>query len=246
MRIGPLLVFLSLPAAAGAARDAAPARPAIIEPASWGSRPGDMSGEPTQNRFAWITLHHASELWTSRSDAVKFICAVQRWGQSPPDPPRKAVWPDLPYHFMIAPDGRIFGARPLQYQPATNTRYDVAENVTIELMGDFERQRPRREQLAAAVRLTAWLAAQYRIPLDHVRGHKDAPGADGTDCPGKGFYRYLVHAPGRLSLFQRWVGEVLDGKRPSIDPGPALSGGPKAVSPPGVAAGSPGALLRCP
>lgn len=225
---------------------AAVAPPPIIQPRDWGSRPGDMSRVPRQDRWTWITIHHAGVPWTANKDAVRFVCGMQEWSKSPPEPPRKQVWNELPYHFMIAPDGRIFAARPLEYQPATNTHYEVAENITIELMGDFEKQRPRPEQLRAAARLTAWLSQRFRIPLDHIRGHKDAPGADGTDCPGKDFYRYLVREPGQPSEFQAWVAGALAGASPVIESGPALPNGPTAKSPAGLAPGAHGALKRCP
>src|SRR5207249_10377189 len=59
-------------------------------------------------------------------------------------PPRNTYWPDLPYHFLIAPDGRIFEGRPVEYEPESNTDYSLAGNVGVELMGDFNRQRPSK------------------------------------------------------------------------------------------------------
>lgn len=217
-----LLAVLLAPAAA------AP-RPPVIEPAQWGSRPGDLSALKTQDHWEWITLHHASVLWKTGKDPLKFVCDLQEWSKSPPEPPRKEVWNELPYHFMVAPDGRIFGARDIHLEPATNTGYDVSGNITVELMGDFERQRPRPEQLRAAAALTAWLSEEYHIPLDHVRGHKEAPGGTGTDCPGKDFQRYLRPEPGFPDgRFRAWV------QGAPVAPGPALPGGPSGTSPSGA------------
>src|SRR5206468_3804080 len=140
-------------------------------------------------------------------------------GQNRPkleSPPRNTYWPDLPYHFLVAPDGRIFEGRSVDYEPETNTHYSVNGNIGIELMGDFEKQRPSREQIAACVALTAWLCQQYKIDLDHVRGHMDAATGQ-TDCPGKDFYRYFQD--GQLKL---WLTMALKGVQPGIDPGPAL------------------------
>ncbi|HWB53888.1 MAG TPA: peptidoglycan recognition family protein, partial [Tepidisphaeraceae bacterium] len=132
----------------------------------------------------------------------------------------KKYWPDLPYHFLIAPDGRIFEGRPVRYEPATNTQYDVRGNIGIELMGDFDRQRPSQAQLESCVRLAAWLCQRYHISLNHIRGHRDAaPGQ--TDCPGKDFYRYLQDGE-----FGQWVKQTLRGRHPDIHPGPPLPGGP--------------------
>lgn len=247
----PFVLFISaVPRAAAAAPE-----PAIVSPRDWGSRPGDMSATRRQTP-AWITIHHAGEKWTAKSDAVKFLCDLQSWGQSPPDPPRKAVWPDLPYHYLIAPDGRIFGGRPVEYAGETNTRFDVAGNIGVELMGDFEVQRPSPAQLRSLVRLVAWLSRRYGIGLDHVRGHMEAlePAAKDdpvcradpsrsecvTDCPGRDVDRYLKD--GRL---RAWLEAAVAGRDPAVAEETPLPGGPASPIP---TAPGPGVTpwTRCP
>ena len=148
---------------------------------------------------------------------------LQAWGKRRPQvekPPRNTYWPDLPYHFLIAPDGRIIEGRPVEYEPESNTTMSLAGNIGIELMGDFEQQRPSVAQLESVTCLTAWLMQQHRIDLDHVRTHRDAvPGQ--TVCPGRDFYRYIQD--GKL---KQWVKDVLAGKKLEIVPGPPLKDGP--------------------
>ena len=48
---------------------------------------------------------------------------------------------------MIAPDVRIFEARPLEYAPQSATQYDLPGHVGVELMGNFQSQRPSAAQL---------------------------------------------------------------------------------------------------
>lgn len=197
-------------------------KPSIVSKQAWGSRAQPIPDSRKQVPV-WITIHHAGDFWKPGADPADFVRRMQSWGQNRPkleQPPRNTYWPDLPYHFLIAPDGRIFEGRDLAYEPETNTHYSVNGNIGVELMGDFEKQRPSRAQIASCVALTAWLCQKYKIDLAHVRGHMDAaPGQ--TDCPGKDFYRYFQDGQ-----FKRWVQTTLDGKSPVIDPGPALPGGP--------------------
>jgi hypothetical protein len=189
---------------------------------AWGSTP-DPIPATRKHTPRWITIHHAGVLWTNTSTPEQSIRNLQAYGKKRPQiekPPRNTYWPDLPYHFLIAPDGRIFEGRPVEFEPETNTKYSLAGNVGVELMGDFEKQRPSPAQLDSVVRLTAWLMQQHRIELEQVRTHRDAaPGQ--TTCPGRDFYRYLLDGQ-----FRKWVQAVLRAEDPKIDPGPPLPAEP--------------------
>lgn len=186
----------------------------------WGSTP-DPIPEARRHVPRFITLHHAGVLWTNDRDPAEFVRNMQAWGKKRPQiekPPRDTYWPDLPYHFLIAPDGRIFEGRPVEYEPESNTAYPLAGNLGVEMMGNFDRQRPSPEQLESAARVTAWLMRKHDIDFDHVRTHRDVAK---TGCPGRDFYRHMED--GR---FKTWVQAVLGGKPPQIDPGPPLAGDP--------------------
>ncbi len=198
------------------------AKPAIVTKAEWGSHAAPIP-EARRHTPSWVTIHHAGTFFKAGSDPADFVRRMQAWGQKRPQleqPPRNTYWPDLPYHFMIAPDGRIFEGRDVAYEPETNTRYPVAGNLGVELMGDFEQQRPSPAQLRSCVALTAWLCQTHRIDLDHVRGHGDVAQGQ-TNCPGADFKRYLLD--GQL---RGWVQETLAGRVPAIAPGPPLPDGP--------------------
>lgn len=200
-------------------------KPPLVSKAEWGSKAEPIPDSRKQIPV-WITIHHAGEFWKPGADPAEFVRRMQIWGQNRPKlekPPRDTYWPDLPYHFMIAPDGRIFEGRALEYEPETNTKYSVNGNIGVEMMGDFEKQRPSLEQIKACVALTAWLCKTYKIDLEHVRGHMDAaPGQ--TDCPGKDFYRYFQDGQ-----FKQWVKTSLKGRKLLIEPGVALADGPSKV-----------------
>jgi hypothetical protein len=204
---------------------AVPRPPRYVTREQWGSKP-EVIPDSRKHTPAWITIHHAGELWTNDKDPVKFVQNMQAWGKRRPQvekPPRNTYWPDLPYHFLIAPDGRIFEGRPVAYEPESNTKMSLAGNIAIELMGNFEAQRPSVAQLQSVTRLTAWLMQQHHLDLDHVRTHRDAaPGQ--TVCPGRDFYRYIEDGK-----FKQWVKTVLAGEKLKIEPGPPLKDGPTTL-----------------
>ncbi|SIO18544.1 N-acetylmuramoyl-L-alanine amidase [Singulisphaera sp. GP187] len=207
------LLASPVPAAEGPSESPTVPRPAIVSASEWGSKPQPIADARKQTP-KYVTIHHAGVLWEAKVAPVVFVRNMQSWGQ------KEKGWPDLPYHFLIAPDGTIFEGRPPSYEPESNTKYPLSGNIGVEMMGDFGRQRPDPRQIASCVKLTAWLCHHYRLDPAQVRGHKDAaPGL--TDCPGKDFDRYLKN--GQL---RRWVEEMLAGNAPAIDPGPPLPDGP--------------------
>jgi hypothetical protein len=162
----------------------------FVSRAEWGSKPQALS-EAWLHTPDRITLHHAGVPWKAGDDARKKIVALQAWGQ------REKNWPDLPYHFLIDPEGAIFEGRELKYRPESNTQYDLVGVVNVHLWGDFNEQPVTRQQLAATVELLAWLRDRYQ--LKQLQAHcQAAPGQ--TTCPGRDLLRYLES--GQLS---RWV-----------------------------------------
>jgi hypothetical protein len=188
----------------------------------WGSEPQPIPEQRKQTP-KYITLHHAGVDYKPGTDPAKFVKNMQRWGQ------REKNWPDLAYHFLIAPDGRIFEARPMEYEPESNTKYPLQGHIGVEMMGNFETQRPSEQQLKSCVALVAWLCQEKGIAPNQIAGHKDRAVGQ-TSCPGKDFYRYL-----QSGEFVGWVKDTLAGKAPEVKSGPPLEGGPTVP----VAARSP-------
>jgi hypothetical protein len=191
-------------------------KPPIVTRAEWGSKPLPMPDE-RKHVPKFITIHHAGVDWKPGADPVKFVRSMQAWGQ------KEKHWPDLAYHFLIAPDGRIFEARDMQYEPESNTKYDLQGHIGIELMGNFENQRPSKAQVESCVKLAAWVCQEKKIDSTQIAGHKDRA-KNQTVCPGKDFYRYL-----ESGQIIEWVKQTLAGKTPTIELGPPLEGGPTIV-----------------
>lgn len=209
-----------------AADDEGPAkvpRPAkFVSAKDWGSDP-DPIPDSRKHTPKYVTLHHAGVLWTNDRDPVEFVRNMQSWGKRRPEiepPPRNTYWPDLPYHFLIAPDGKIFEGRSLDYEPESNTKYELAGHIGVELMGNFEEQRPSPAQVESAVRLAAWLVAKHDLKLGAISTHARVANGQ-TSCPGRDFARYFEDGQ-----FQKWVARVLAGEEPRIELGSPLEGGP--------------------
>ena len=188
-------------------------QPTIVTAAEWGSKAQPIP-DARKHTPKFVTIHHAGVLWKGEKPPIEFVKNMQAWGQ------KDKNWPDLPYHFLIAPDGTIFEGRSLAYEPESNTKYPLAGNIGVEMMGNFEAQRPSLRQLQSCAKLVAWLCQDLKIDPTQIRGHCDAaPGQ--TTCPGKDFYRYL-----KDGQFINWVRVLLDGKDAAITPGEPLEGGP--------------------
>lgn len=198
------------------------AKPEMVTRAQWGSDPLPIP-EERKHTPRFITIHHAGITVQPDNDPYQTVRNLQAWG-------KKAVadggkdWPDLPYHYLIAPDGTIFEGRPVEYEPETNTTYNVRGHIGVELFGNFEAQRVSPQQVRSVVKLTAWLSQTYGIPNELIRGHRDLAE---TDCPGADFYRYI----GGGQLFG-WIDQARAGGEPDIDLGPPLEGGPTEMIPP--------------
>jgi hypothetical protein len=188
----------------------------IVPREQWGSAPQPIP-ESRKHTPKYVTIHHAGVEYKPGTDPAKFVKNMQGWGQ------REKNWPDLPYHFLIAPDGRIFEARSMDYEPDTNTKYNLQGHIGVEMMGNFQTQRVSPQQLESCVKLVAWICQEKKIDPSQIAGHKDAA-PNQTTCPGKDFNRYLDGGQ-----FREWVKQMLAGKTPKIDPGPALPGGPTVV-----------------
>ncbi len=156
--------------------------PTIISVSDWGGTPANeaLTRHHTINR---ITLHHQGVAFPRNRDPQQYLRDLQSWSRKIKD------WIDVPYHYVIDLDGRIYEGRDIRFSGDTNTSYDPAGHALIEVVGNFEEVEPNAAQLDAVVNLMTLLAMRYHVPVDAIHGHRDV--APGTECPGKNLYRYL-------------------------------------------------------
>lgn len=182
MRYIILLLFLS----AFACNSNRPAKrvvkkPYIISKAQWGGKPAN--GTKPLQKITKITIHHGGVFVAKSDDPREYMRHLQKFSME------EKHWIDIPYHFCIDLQGRIYEARDLKYAGDTNTEYNPDGHALICVIGNYEKQELSPFQLASLVQLSAWLAYKYHLSPNAIAGHKDY--SNETVCPGKNLYRYL-------------------------------------------------------
>lgn len=148
------------------------------------------------HRITHVTLHHegSPEPLRPGDDVVAELRGLQAWGA------RDRNWWDVPYHFLIDLDGRVYEGRDWRYMGETNTSYDPAGHFLITVIGNYNVQQPTPAQIDAIAELMAWALDRFDLPLDRIGGHYDY--AD-TTCPGRYLRPYLENGE-----FERLVSEL--------------------------------------
>lgn len=176
-----ILSILSLLTVLIASAVYAPDKPEIISRTQWGAEPA--TGDMEEHTITHVTIHHGGVVFPEDKDPVAYMKNLQTFSQQDKN------WIDIPYHFCIDLNGKIYEARSLKYPGDTNTEYDPTGHALINVMGNYEEQEPSEAQLEAIAHLSAWLAHTYEVGEDHIASHKDH--SDQTVCPGKNLYLYF-------------------------------------------------------
>jgi hypothetical protein len=184
MTIHPALAFalLLFASAHAASQTLADVEHSIVPVAAWGGTPADPALAHRQT-ITHITLHHQGEPFKPGTDPQQYLRNLQTWSRG------TKHWLDIPYHYIIDLDGKIYEGRKIDYAGDTNTEYDPTGHALIEVVGNFEEVEPNQQQLDAVVRLMAMLAHKYGVTLDHIASHRDF--STQTVCPGANLYRYV-------------------------------------------------------
>ncbi len=154
----------------------------IMSVVQWGGTPA-VDSLAKKHSITHITLHHQGEPFPKGKDPIQYLQILQQWSRTTKN------WIDIPYHYIVDLDGKMYEGRSINYAGDTNTEYDPTGHALIEVVGNFEEVEPNQKQLDAIVNIMMWLALKYRVPVDSIRGHKDY--SSKTVCPGKNLYRYL-------------------------------------------------------
>ena len=133
-----------------------------------------------------ITVHHEGTKMEMADDAAKKINAIQRWGMGV-----EKKWTDIPYHFLIAPNGNIYEGRDAYTVGETSTEYDPTGHLLICCLGNRNESPVPKEQLNALVQLIKYCSVKYNIPKDSLSTHKNF--SKQTTCPGKYLEEYFLN-----------------------------------------------------
>jgi hypothetical protein len=152
----------------------------LIKRDAWGSM--DSVNTDYEHTIEYITIHHGGEIYPDDKNTVQYLKNLQSWSRSSKN------WIDVPYHYIVDRHGKIYEGRPLNYRGDTNTTYDPTGHALIVLLGNFEEQPVKDEQIASLKMITAFLANQDTVSADKIKTHKDYAE---TLCPGKKLTAYL-------------------------------------------------------
>lgn len=150
-------------------------------------RSGWNAAEPRpykQHTPVQITVHHEGTKLELGDDAARKIKNIQTWGMG-----KDRNWTDIPYHFLIAPDGTIYEGRNVFTVGETATEYDPTGHLLIVCLGNLEQQEVPAGQLQSLIKLIAYTSNTYKIPIETLATHKDH--SNQTNCPGKNLYAYF-------------------------------------------------------
>ena len=131
-----------------------------------------------------ITVHHEGTRLELTDDAARKIRNIQVWGMG-----KDRNWSDIPYHFLIAPDGKIYEGRDVFTVGETATEYDPMGHLLITCLGNLEVQEPTKEQLQSLVSLIAYCCDRYNLKPETLATHRDY--SKQTTCPGKYLYYFF-------------------------------------------------------
>lgn len=73
--------------------------PIIIKRSEWGSKPQPDSLPYKTHTINKITIHHGGVYYLEDKNAEEYLSNLQAWSR------REKHWPDIPYHYLITPDG---------------------------------------------------------------------------------------------------------------------------------------------
>jgi len=158
---------------------------AIVARREWDAHPPSYDGPPQVIRR--IIVHHDGvhydESVPGSEKMRRLLQSVQRLNG----------WPDVPYHFVINVDGRVYEGRAESWRGDTKTDYDPS-GLHIALQGDFSEQQPTAAQLDALARLVELKASQFHVEPADIYLHSELAV---TQCPGAGAVAALAAAPWR-------------------------------------------------
>lgn len=198
MKTSSLLASLVLALAFGGCATRPAHDPAVVAVADWGGTAADPS-KARRHTITHITLHHQGEPFKPGTDPRQYLRKLQTWSRN------TKGWLDIPYHYIIDLEGRVYAGRDLAYAGDTNTEYDPSGHALIEVVGNFEEVEPNQAQLDAVVKVMAMLAKKYQVPLDHIASHRDH--SNNTVCPGANLYRYVQNGYFREQVALRLAGQ---------------------------------------
>lgn len=168
--------------AANAQEDSISVSYPIISREAWQAKPAKPY---KQHQPIRITVHHeGGRVLNVEDDAAQRLRNIQSWCMGP-----DRNWADIPYHYLIAPDGTVYEGRSVLTVGETNTDYDPTGHLLISFLGNYNEQEMNENLENVLVNLITFFCKKYNIAPETIATHRDYTGH--TNCPGKNLYPYF-------------------------------------------------------
>jgi len=170
--------------------------PQIIPRSDWDAAAPPPAG-PSQQIYG-IVIHHDALAYAPRQrgeDKLRTLLRMSRQG---------AQWSDVPYHYLIDVDGRIFAGRAEHQIVDTHSDYDPSGCLHVALLGNYSELQPTDVQVESLVRLVLAKAREYGLPAAAIKLQGDLVA---TESPGRYVRERLEDAPWRVGMRPRTEGQ---------------------------------------
>ena len=151
-------------------------RPDIANRQTWDERL--PSGRFINQVPSRIVIVDEGEIARRITSPIKYLNYVRRQGVE------TGLYNDIPYHFYIDKQGKIYEGRMSQAQAVLpGSSMASPGDVYISFMDDFSINEPNDEEIESLVNLAAWLASSYEMkPAEAIATHRSlgrgpSPGA---------------------------------------------------------------------
>lgn len=178
------------------------APPPVLPRSAWGARtPG--AGMVRQVPVRIVLTHEESSTQCCDGDVAARISANERIH-------RDKGWADIAWHFIVAPNGRIYEGRDVGYQADSsyvrvNPDYPLDGTIVVGILGNYNLQTPTDASLSAITDLLAWLCQTYDISSSEIYNLRDlAPvhidpnfgrtSSPGDNMPDSSYFRSAVRS----------------------------------------------------
>jgi hypothetical protein len=161
----------------------------ILKRESWKAKPA--IGELKQHQPVAILVHHTGSTAKIKTELAQKMRGLQRFSQNKEklaDGRMKPAWPDVPYHFYIAVDGKIAEGRNINAVGDTNTAYDPTGFIQVVVEGNFETETVHEAQADSLRLLLQHLKDRYSLTQSDILAHNAKAQ---TACPGKDLAKRL-------------------------------------------------------
>lgn len=95
---------------------------------------------------------------------------------------------DVGYHFVIAPDGKVWQTRSMAYEGA-HVSGQNSNNLGVMILGNFESNQPTDGQISTMILMANAMCERFSIKKHRLFGHRDI---GHSICPGRNLYEEVL------------------------------------------------------